>query len=77
MTLGYYRIPRCLLSYHSGAGAFSWVVVVHICVCACVCACVCVCVCACACVCVCIEPPDSPPDSKSLLIGEDPDVGKD
>ena len=49
MTLGYYRIPRCLLSYHSGAGAFSWVLVVRVCVCG-----VCVCVCVlCVCVCVC------------------------
>ena len=28
--------------------------------------------CVCVCVCVCIKPPDS----KSLLIGEDPDTGK-
>ena len=56
MTLRYYRIPRCLLSYHSGASAFSWVVVVRVCVCVCVCVCrVCVCVCrVCVCVCVCV-----------------------
>ena len=64
MTLRYYRIPRCLLLYHSGAGTFSWVLVVHISISICVCVCVCVCVCI------------KPPESKSLLIGEDPDTGK-
>ena len=44
MTLRYYRIPRCLLLYHSGAGTFSWVLVVHISISICVCVCVCVCV---------------------------------
>ena len=61
MTLTYYRIPRCLLLYHSGAGTFSWVLVVHISISICVCVFVCI----------------KPTDSKSLLIGEDPDTGKD
>ena len=61
MTLTYYRIPRCLLLYHSGAGTFSWVLVVHISISIRVCVFVCI----------------KPTDSKSLLIGEDPDTGKD